>query len=142
MRMDERENREQALEETSENLDSLKEAAGKAALATVLAGSITAGAAAITPDSVVLPEATPLVQVHDTGSGVDLPDSVGDEDQANKSSVLKRILQILKYALIALFFIAAVIFGLLQGCATCAGSLGAPGDGDNQQESSATSSAA
>ena len=128
-------------EESDDSLDNLKKAAGKAALATVLAGSITTGAAAITPDKVVLPEATPIVQVYDDGSGVDLPDSVSDDEQKSKSSILKKILQILKYALIALFFLAALIFGLLQGCAACAGNLGAPVDND-QQESSVTSSAA
>lgn len=127
------------LSEETDTLEDLKQAAGKTAVAAVLAGAVTTGAAAIAPDQIVLPDIAPMVQTVDVGTGGDVPDSTADQDQhakATKSSAWKKFFQILKYALIALFIVAGVIFGVLQGCASCAGSLALPPAEEESSQSS------
>ena len=99
------------------------EAAGKTAVAAALAGAVATGAAAVTPDQIHLPEPVPIVQTLDYGSGADLPDAPADDTQDTKAAAWKRALTILKYALIALFAIAAFVFGMLSGCASCVAGL-------------------
>ena len=116
---------------------SVKEAAGKAALAAVLAGSVTAGAAAITPDQIHLPEPTPIVYVIDQPPAV--PDTVVDDEKPSKASLLERLLQFGKFILLALALVAAIVLGITQGCASCAGPLVAPVDLTQSAQSSASS---
>ena len=99
-------------------------AAGKTMVAAALAGAVATGAAAVTPDDIHLTDPVPIVQTVDTTA--DLPDSTVDDQEQKKASAVKRILEILKYVLIALFVAAAFLFGVLQGCASCTGQLAAP----------------
>lgn len=121
----------------SDSIKGVAEAAGKTAIAAALAGAVATGAAAVTPDQINLPEPVPIVQVVD--QDVDTPDSVVDDEAEKKTSAWKKILQILKFLLIAAFVIGALVFGVLQGCASCAGTLGVP---FVSSESSASSSGA
>lgn len=121
----------------SDSIKGVAEAAGKTAIAAALAGAVATGAAAVTPDQINLPEPVPIVQVVD--QDVDAPDSVVDDEAEKKTSAWKKILQILKFLLIAAFIIGALVFGVLQGCASCAGTLGVP---FVSSESSASSSGA
>lgn len=126
------------VEETG-SLGELTQAAGKTAVAAALAGAVATGAAALAPEQIVLPDIPPMVQTLNVGTGGDLPDSVldeGQQDAATKSSIWEKIFQILKYALIALFVVAGVVFGVLQGCASCAGPLAVPGQSTQEASSS------
>ena len=100
------------------------DAAGKTVVAAALAGAVATGAAAVTPDQINLPEPVPIVQTVDQGA--DLPDQTVDDHADKKASAWKNIFKVLKYAILALFFAAAFFFGVLQGCAGCAGQAAAP----------------
>lgn len=123
---------------SSNALDEVKgvaDAAGKTVVAAALAGAVASGAAAVTPDKIHLPDPAPIVQTAD--QGVDLPDSSVDDQAQKKTSAWKSIFKILKYALLALLFVAGIVFGIMKGCASCTGQLAAP-----PADSSASSSAA
>ena len=120
-------------------LDGMKEAAdaaSKTVVAAALAGAVATGAAAVTPDQIHLPEPTPIVQTVD--QPVEEPDQTVDDQAEKKAAARKNLLKILKYALLALFFAAAFLFGILKGCAACSGSIAAP----LLQDSSSSSQAA
>ena len=108
-------------------IDGMKDAAdaaGKTVVAAALAGAVATGAAAVTPDQINLPEPTPIVQTVDQGQ--DQPDQTVDDQAEKKAAARKNLFKFLKYAILALFFAAAFIFGMLQGCAACSGTLAAP----------------
>ena len=100
------------------------DAAGKTVVAAALAGAVATGAAAVTPDQINLPEPTPIVQTVDQGQAQ--PDQTVDDHAEKKAAARKNLFKILKYAILALFFAAAFIFGMLQGCAACSGTIAAP----------------
>ncbi|MBQ9069498.1 MAG: hypothetical protein IJ131_10685 [Eggerthellaceae bacterium] len=113
---------------TAETARDAAEVVGKTAVAAALAGAVAAGAAAVTPDQIHLNDPAPIVQMVD--QGVDQVDTTVDDQTAEKKSAWKRLLQILKYALLALVAVAAIVFGVLQAAASCAGPLAAPPAGD------------
>ena len=119
-------------------LDDLKDKAdkaGRAAVAAVLAGSIAAGAGALTPDQVQLPEPVPIVQVLDMG-GDQAPDTVVEDQQDEKQSPWRKILKYLLFALAALALAVGVVLGALQGCTSCSGPLAAPVSSEQQDQTS------
>ncbi len=119
-------------------LDDLKDKAdkaGRAAVAAVLAGSIAAGAGALTPDQVQLPEPVPIVQVLDMG-GDQAPDTVVEDQQDEKQSPWRKILKYLLLALAALALAVGVVLGALQGCTSCSGPLAAPVSSEQQDQTS------
>ncbi len=107
-----------------EGVKGVASAAGKTAVAAALVGAVTTGAAAVVPDESHLPTPVPIVQVIDQDA--DAADTVVDDQEDKKDAAWKRILQVLKYALLALFFAAMFVFGVLQGCASCVGPLAVP----------------
>lgn len=100
------------------------DAAGKTVVAAALAGAVVTGAAAVTPDQINLPDPTPIVQTLD--QPVDLPDQTPDDHADKKSQNIKRLWQFLKFMLVALALLAGVFFGMISGCAGCAGQCAAP----------------
>lgn len=108
--------------------------AGKTAMAAVLAGTIAAGAQAVTPDQIHLPDPVPIVQVIDMGHSPDAPDDSSDEQDQTKSMAWKKALKFLLYVLVAMAFVASVAFGALQGCVGCTGSVAVPSTSDAQEQ--------
>lgn len=107
--------------------------AGKVAVAMALASTLAG--ATITADQVHLPEPVPIVQTIDLGAGsggVDAPDTAADEQKSEKSSIWEKIINILKYALIVLLFVAAVFLGVTKGCSACVGPMAVPPAGNDQ----------
>lgn len=86
--------------------------AASAALATSLVGALSEP-----PDTnlIKLPEPVPIVQQYYT---VDDDDDVDDERKKDtKTDRWRRILQLIRYLLIALLFVGTLLFGVLKGCA-------------------------
>ena len=126
------------LTEPLDGADEIKQAAsktGRTAVAAVLAGSITAGAAAVTSEQIPLPDPVPIVHTIDIGGGVELPDSVVDDSHHADKSSWRKIIKWLLMALAALALVVGVILGALQGCISCAGPLAAPVDSSVESSS-------
>lgn len=115
---------------------SLKENAGKVAIAAMLATSLTA-----TPPNQAdfpLPDMPPIVQVMDLGAGDQPPAVVDDQPSSDKSALWKKILSILKYVLLALLLVGALVFAGINGCASCvSGPVAAPTANDDSSSSAA-----
>lgn len=99
-----------------------------AALATSLVGALSEP-----PDTTLmqLPEPVPIVQQYYIA---DDDDDVDDERKKDtKTDRWRRILQLIRYLLIALLFVGTLLFGVLKGCA---GIVAAPflAQDDQQQE--------
>ena len=112
-----------------------KHMAGKVAVAMALASTLAG--ATITADQVHLPAPVPIVQTIDLGAGsggVDAPDTVADEQKSAQSSIWEKIVNILKYALIVLLFVAAVFLGVTKGCSACVGPAAVPPAGNDQSQ--------
>lgn len=111
--------------------EDFKKVAGAAAIAAVLATTL-----ATTPihidQAALLPEPTPIVQVIDMNPPDQAPQTDDQEQQKAKINILK----ILKYLVIALLVVAAVVFGAIKGCAACTGQAIAPivQDDDSSQQ--------
>ena len=107
---------------------------GHTALSIMLATSL-ASALSVPPntDLVTLPDPTPIIQVYEPPVEEEvLPED--DEESPSEESLLRKLLRILKYLLIALLVTGAIVFGALKGCASCAGPVVAPTDEPEQQE--------
>ena len=105
---------------------------GHATLSLMLATSL-ASALSVPPrtDLMTLPQPTPIVQQYEPPVEEALP--VDDEEAPEKESIWRKVLRILKYLLIALLVVGAIMLGALKGCVSCAGPLAAPVQ-DEQQE--------
>ncbi len=121
--------------------DALKENAGKVAIAAMLATSLTA----VPPSQTdfPLPDMPPIVQVMDLGAGDQPPVAVDDQPDDGKSSIWKKVLEILKYVLLALLLVGVLVFAGINGCASCAsGPVAAPTAADESSSSVSASAAA
>ena len=114
--------------------ENLRGIAGKAAVATMLAATLSA--APLNHTDFPLPEAVPIVHVINLDNPTSLPDNPDDTHHDSKASVWEKILKILKYLLFALAFVVAFALAALNGCASCVGPAAAP----VTQEASASSS--
>ena len=103
--------------------------AASAAVATTLVGALSEPPHA---DMITLPEPGPIIQLSQVEDDV-VPDE--DEDTTDQESRLRRLLRILKYLVIALALVGAIIFGALKGCAGIAGGLLLPPDEEQQEQS-------
>ena len=120
-----------------EDSEGISQAAGKVAVATMLAATLSA--APISYDDFQLPVATPIVQVVDLHPDL-APDNPDTSDQTDtKSSIWEKIFKILKYALLVLAFLASFALTAVNGCTSCVGPLAAPVSSGASSESSPVS---
>lgn len=124
---------EVALEDS--DYDELLEKAGRVALAGVAAASLTA-ALAEPPrtDMMVLPEATPIVQVLSEESEQDPVED--QQDEAEQESRLERILRILRFLVVGLALVGALLFASLKGCAACSAYMASQRGNEVEQQTS------
>ena len=115
------------------NGNTLLKAAGTTAVAVVLATTLTT--APIDEDAAQLPEPVPIVQVYHPPTP-DQPPATVDDHADDKVSAKQKFMKALKYLLIALVLVAAIIFGVAKGCTACAGPVVVPGGSDQSQEDS------
>lgn len=121
--------------------DAIRENAGKVAIAAMLATSLTA----VPPSQTdfPLPEMPPIVQVMDLGAGDQPPAVVDDQQDDVKASVWKKVLEILKYVLLALLLVGVLVFAGINGCASCSsGPVAAPTAADGSSSSASASASA
>ena len=118
--------------------NTLLKAAGTTAVAVVLATTLTT--TPIDESAVQLPEPTPIVQVYQPPTP-DQPPATADDQVDDKVSAKQKFLKALKYLLIALVLVAAIIFGVAKGCTACAGSIVVPGGDQNEEETTQTATA-
>ena len=127
---------EELAAELSEEAKELGKTTGKVALSAVLATSL-AGVLQQPPntDLMSLPEATPIVRVlEDEKPGVAPPEEDIEVDEAKERR--QRLLKMLKYLLIALFLLAALLFGAMKGCTSCTAGALLPDDDPKQEQKS------
>ena len=126
--------------EAAKNHIDVKKAAGAAGAAVVLAATL--GTASIDTDQVTLPEPVPIVQTFDLGSDNGSPDVVADADsQDEKRSGWELFLKLLKYLIVLVIAVVALIFGLVKGCASCAIPALVPDDDKKQEQQDQATSA-
>ena len=98
-------------------------------------------------DLMALPEATPIVLVLEEEAEPEPPheEAEADEDDLRR----QRFRKMLKYLIIGLFLLAALLFGALKGCSACTATALLPHDdpeqeqqAEEQQDDAGTSSAA
>ena len=104
-------------------------AAVSAVLATSLVGALNEPP---NTDLITLPEPVPIVRQYQA-----IDDDADDEDRRTEEqpSRWRRILKMLKYLIVALALLAALVFGVLKGCAGTAGLL-LPGEDEQQEQTS------
>ena len=104
--------------EFSEEAKELGKTAGKVALSAALATTLSAALAEPpNTDLMSLPEATPIVLVLEEEAEPEPPheEAEVDEDDLRR----QRFRKMLKYLIIGLFLLAALLFGALKGCSAC-----------------------
>ena len=109
---------EELASELSEQAKELGNATGKVALSAVLATSLSAALQQPpNTDLMELPEATPIVRVLEEEKEAVPPveDVVDDDLDARR----QRFRKLLKYLIVALFLLAALLLGALKGCTAC-----------------------
>ena len=127
---------EELAAELSEDAKELGKTTGKVALSAVLATSL-AGVLQQPPntDLMSLPEATPIVRVlEDEKPEVSPPEEEIEVDDAKEHR--QRLLKMLKYLLVALFLLAALLFGAMKGCTSCTAGALLPDDDSKQEQKS------
>ena len=123
--------------------DKLREAgkvASHAALSAAMAATMSAALSAPPdPRVITLDEPVPIVQMYEAPKE---ETHIPQEDQAElRRERLRRILRMIRWALVAIFLIAAVVFGLLRGCASCSAGILAPPPQEEEGSGSAAGSA-
>ena len=119
-------------EQRIDQLDDIGRKTVKVAASAVLATSLV-GALSEPPDVdlIKLPEPVPIVQQY---NAVDDDDDVDDDKKKDThTSRWRRLLQLLKYLIIALIFVGTLLLGVLKGCAAVLSAPLLPGE-DEQQE--------
>ena len=129
--------------EFSEEAKELGKTAGKVALSAALATTLSAALAEPpNTDLMSLPEATPIVLVLEEEAEPEPPheEAEADEDDLRR----QRFRKMLKYLIIGLFLLAALLFGALKGCSACTATALLPHDDpeQEQQDDAGTASAA
>ena len=134
--------------EFSEEAKELGKTAGKVALSAALATTLSAALAEPpNTDLMALPEATPIVLVLEEEAEPEPPheEAEVDEDDLRR----QRFRKMLKYLIIGLFLLAALLFGALKGCSACTATALLPHDdpeqeqqAEEQQDDAGTASAA
>ena len=119
--------------EFSEEAKELGKTAGKVALSAALATTLSAALAEPpNTDLMSLPEATPIVLVLEEEAEPEPPheEAEADEDDLRR----QRFRKMLKYLIIGLFLLAALLFGALKGCAACTATALLPPDDPKQEQ--------
>ena len=134
--------------EFSEEAKELGKTAGKVALSAALATTLSAALAEPpNTDLMSLPDATPIVLVLEEEAEPEPPheEAEVDEDDLRR----QRFRKMLKYLIIGLFLLAALLFGALKGCSACTATALLPHDdpeqeqqAEEQQDDAGTASAA
>ena len=134
--------------EFSEEAKELGKTAGKVALSAALATTLSAALAEPpNTDLMSLPEATPIVLVLEEEAEPEPPheEAEADEDDLRR----QRFRKMLKYLIIGLFLLTALLFGALKGCSACTATALLPHDdpeqeqqAEEQQDDAGTASAA
>jgi hypothetical protein len=124
------------VEPRNETIDRLEEVgrttvkvAASAVVATTLVGALSEPP---NTDLITLPEPVPIIQLYQVEDDL-VPDE--DEETTDQESRLRRLLRMLKYLLIALALVGAIIFGALKGCAGVVGTTLLPHDDEQQEQS-------
>lgn len=122
------------LEDEPDTDDGLAEKAGKVALSMLAATSLTA-ALAEPPrtDLMTVPEPTPIVMVLDETED-EAPKDLVEEQGEDEKQRLRRILRLLRLLIVALLLTAAIVFGVLKGCASCTATVLAPDEQEQQEQ--------
>lgn len=115
--------------------DELRQNAGKIAVAAMLAATLST--TPVNYDDFLLPDATPIVQMVDMG-GSDIPPAVVADDQQDdsKQSIWEKVINILKYALIALILVGSLAVAAINGCTSCATTVAIPATSSVSSEAS------
>ena len=119
--------------EFSEEAKELGKTAGKVALSAALATTLSAALAEPpNTDLMSLPEATPIVLVLEEEAEPEPPheEAEVDEDDLRR----QRFRKMLKYLIIGLFLLAALLFGALKGCSACTATALLPHDDPEQEQ--------
>ena len=119
--------------EFSEEAKELGKTAGKVALSAALATTLSAALAEPpNTDLMSLPEATPIVLVLEEEAEPEPPheEAEADEDDLRR----QRFRKMLKYLIIGLFLLAALLFGALKGCSACTATALLPHDNPEQEQ--------
>ena len=120
-----------AAEERLDQLEDIGRKTAKVAASAVLASTLV-GALSEPPDTnlIKLPEPVPIVQQYNV---VDDDDDVDDDKKKDtRTSRWSRLLQLLKYLIIALIFVATLLLGVLKGCAAVLSAPLLPGEDEQQ----------
>ncbi len=120
-------------DELTDKLEGIGKTTVKVAASTVVATTLV-GALAEPPntDLITLPEPTPIVQMYQAIDDDPLPDE--DDEQDESQSRWKRILKALRYLLVALALVGAILFGALKGCAGLLAAPLVPHDEEQQEQ--------
>ena len=119
--------------EFSEEAKELGKTAGKVALSAALATTLSAALAEPpNTDLMSLPDATPIVLVLEEEAEPEPPheEAEVDEDDLRR----QRFRKMLKYLIIGLFLLAALLFGALKGCSACTATALLPHDDPEQEQ--------
>ncbi len=106
----------------SDSEASFGEKAGRVAMSTMLAASLSAVLAEPPrTDMMTLPDPTPIVQVVEEEEEEESVEE--DAEEQERESRLERILRILRFLAIALAIVLAIVLAVTRGCASCAAPL-------------------
>ena len=122
-----------AAEERLDQLEDIGRKTAKVAASAVLATTLV-GALSEPPDTnlIKLPEPVPIVQQYNV---VDDDDDVDDDKKKDThTSRWRRLLQLLKYLIIALIFVGTLLLGVLKGCAAVLSAPLLPGEDERQEQ--------
>ncbi|MBQ6395217.1 MAG: hypothetical protein IJH87_02590 [Atopobiaceae bacterium] len=118
------------------DMEEIGRVAGHAALSAAMAVSMSA--ALHEPprtDLIKLNEPVPIVRVLEEPKTQEKPAEAPKAEIDENRESIRRLLRMLRFLVVALFLIAAMLFGLLRGCASCtAGVLAPPAEEEGSEE--------